>query len=87
MKPLNHHVAAVLLMAAALTQPALMQQAHAATPTAPTSTLRAEASPGFSQIMTMPFDSELPQLSTPVKYGLLLIGLSLMEKLSRRTRY
>ena len=88
MKPINHHIAAALLLGATLS-PTLMPQASAAAPTTHAiagSALPAATPPGFGQFLDNPFGSELPELSNPVKYGLLLIGLSLIEKLSRKPR-
>ncbi|MGH6648678.1 hypothetical protein [Aquabacterium sp.] len=88
MKPINHHFALAVILAATLS-PALMPQASAATPVTSTmasGTLPAEASAGFTQFLDNPLSGDLAELSTPFKYGLLLIGLSLIEKLSRKPR-
>ncbi|RZK99962.1 MAG: hypothetical protein EOP36_17495 [Rubrivivax sp.] len=88
MKPLHHPVAVALILAATLS-PAWMSHARGATQgtsSTASGTLRAEAPQSFTQFADKPFGGELPELSTPVKYGLLLIGLSLIEKLSRRPR-
>lgn len=86
MKPLNRPFAAALLLSAAL-NPAWIPQATAAPALSSTSSpTTANASLSLTQILSAPFDSDMAGLSMPVKYGLLLVGLSLIEKLSRQRR-
>jgi hypothetical protein len=88
MKPLRHPFAVALVLAAALNV-FLLPAAHAAAPATSSvtgTTLRADTPQGFAQFLDNPFSSDLNGLSTPVKYGLLLVGLSLIEKLSRQPR-